>query len=371
MDVRRHGDASWQSPLATRPEPHHPQHHQHHQAVVSQARTNRYTRAEGGKTEMSLVHFSLVNPGWKPPAPSGEFIAALREQVAREAEALPALAEEAAATTAATTDKIREENALYASLHSASGEASVGGGGGGGVREAESEAERAGALYASMAGELLGEARMAGSRVAVMRTAAATREPSRGDPPTSLMEEEEEESPPAVLATTGFADSIRGSLLASQFMAPDGSGSGFAAGGIGGVGGGIAGSSRMFGTLAPPPNLRQDLRRLGLEYTAADMSLSALYLHELHQRSCVGQQQQQQGQQQQQHRRAAYHDASRYDFQQQQQQQSDDHEGGGGDGQRQHYHHHHRRGSLNELDEENLPLLETGGASTHRLTTSR
>lgn len=42
----------------------------------------------------------------------------------------------------------------------------------------------------------------------------------------------------------------------------------------------------MFG--APPPNLKQDLRRLGLEHTAAaaDMSLSALYLHEIHHRSC-------------------------------------------------------------------------------------
>ena len=39
--------------------------------------------------------------------------------------------------------------------------------------------------------------------------------------------------------------------------------------------------------LQPPPNLKQDLRRLGLEYTAADMSLSALYLHELHHRSVV------------------------------------------------------------------------------------
>jgi hypothetical protein len=28
----------------------------------------------------------------------------------------------------------------------------------------------------------------------------------------------------------------------------------------------------------------QDLRRLGLEYTATDMSVSALYLHELHHR---------------------------------------------------------------------------------------
>ena len=35
----------------------------------------------------------------------------------------------------------------------------------------------------------------------------------------------------------------------------------------------------------PVPNLKKDLRRLGLEYTVADMSLSALYLHELHHRS--------------------------------------------------------------------------------------
>ena len=41
--------------------------------------------------------------------------------------------------------------------------------------------------------------------------------------------------------------------------------------------------------MPPPPNLGQDLRRLGLEYTGADMSLSALFLHELHhQRSSAG-----------------------------------------------------------------------------------
>jgi len=41
------------------------------------------------------------------------------------------------------------------------------------------------------------------------------------------------------------------------------------------------------------PNLKQDLRRLGLDHhtnatsaAAADMSLSALYLHEIHHRSC-------------------------------------------------------------------------------------
>ena len=44
---------------------------------------------------------------------------------------------------------------------------------------------------------------------------------------------------------------------------------------------GIANVSMM----PPPPNLKRDLHRLGLEYTVADMSLSALYLHELHHRS--------------------------------------------------------------------------------------
>ncbi len=36
-----------------------------------------------------------------------------------------------------------------------------------------------------------------------------------------------------------------------------------------------------------PPNLQQDLKRLGLEYTSADMSLSALFMHELHQQKSV------------------------------------------------------------------------------------
>ena len=43
--------------------------------------------------------------------------------------------------------------------------------------------------------------------------------------------------------------------------------------------------NRSTSIMPPPPNLKQDLRRLGLEYTGADMSLSALFLHELHHRS--------------------------------------------------------------------------------------
>ena len=40
--------------------------------------------------------------------------------------------------------------------------------------------------------------------------------------------------------------------------------------------------------MPPPPNLQRDLKRLGLEYTSADMSLSALFMHELHHKSTTG-----------------------------------------------------------------------------------
>ncbi len=270
---------------------------------------------------MSLVHFSLVNPGWKPPQQSGDFIAALREQVARDAEALPALAEEAAiAATATSTDSEERlrgggDNALYASLHSASGEAAS-------MPGTAAEEDRANALYSSMAGDLLNEARRSRMAESVLRSTTV------------------DSNPPS-----GFAESVRGSLLASQLpqahqhqqLLPPHPG--------------LYTSSRMMlgatSSLAPPPNLRQDLRRLGLEYAAADMSLSALYLHELHQRSGVGSSAVG-GQLQQQQR--TYRESSRYDFQDQQQQQQQQ-----------------RRSSLNELDEENLPLLE---GSFSRLSSS-
>merc|ERR1719192_1556333 len=90
-------------------------------------------------------------------------------------------------------------------------------------------------------------------------------------------------------------------------------------------------NSRLVGSsLAPPPNLRKDLRRLGLEYSEADMSLSALYLHEVHQhRATVSS------------RLGASRMTATVAAAAQQQLQQ-------------------RRASLNELDEENLPLVEPG-----------
>lgn len=94
-------------------------------------------------------------------------------------------------------------------------------------------------------------------------------------------------------------------------------------------------SSRLVGVSTgqqAQPNLRQDLRRFGLEYMEADMSFSALYLHELHHRMNLNNAS----------RRSNIQNSSRYEFQQ-------------------------RRVSLNELDEENLPLVEP---SSPRLASS-
>ena len=71
---------------------------------------NNYTRAEDGKTEMSLIHFTLTNPEWKPPQESENFIAALHGHAVREAEALPTLMETDGVTSL-------EDNALFASLN--------------------------------------------------------------------------------------------------------------------------------------------------------------------------------------------------------------------------------------------------------------
>lgn len=104
-------------------------------------------------------------------------------------------------------------------------------------------------------------------------------------------------------------------------------------------------SSRLTSTHLgyPPaglPNVRQDLRRFGEECGDADVSLSALYLHEMHHRMSVMSRT----------RGDAASSSSRM--------------AGGGDlwstrGE--------RRASLNELDEENLPLVEP---SSPRLASS-
>ncbi|XP_064456737.1 autophagy-related protein 9A-like [Ornithodoros turicata] len=85
MDVRKHGNPQWHNPVAL------------------DSVQNVEEQAEHGKTELSLMHFTLTNPKWVPPQESTAFLSNLREQVERDA-AKPDLM----------------ENPLYYSLHSLS-----------------------------------------------------------------------------------------------------------------------------------------------------------------------------------------------------------------------------------------------------------
>ncbi|XP_018581640.1 autophagy-related protein 9A [Scleropages formosus] len=58
-----------------------------HPAWMSAGKTEAsiYQQAEDGKTELSLMHFAITNPHWQPPRESTNFISQLKEKVHREA----------------------------------------------------------------------------------------------------------------------------------------------------------------------------------------------------------------------------------------------------------------------------------------------
>ena len=104
MDVGRHGDAKWQ---AEEPAGKHRKPGQQPPAAPA----DPTLKAQNGKTEMSLVHFSLANPYWAPPAASSRFLANLRETAERELGSV----RDAASSTRAATHQLAD-NALLASL---------------------------------------------------------------------------------------------------------------------------------------------------------------------------------------------------------------------------------------------------------------
>ncbi|XP_061092445.1 autophagy-related protein 9A [Conger conger] len=65
MDVRQHGHPAWMS--------------------AGKTEASIYQQAEDGKTELSLMHFAITNPQWQPPRESTHFISQLKEKVQREA----------------------------------------------------------------------------------------------------------------------------------------------------------------------------------------------------------------------------------------------------------------------------------------------
>ncbi|KAM7379462.1 hypothetical protein PAMP_005009 [Pampus punctatissimus] len=69
MDIRRHGNPTWMS--------------------EGQTEASIYQQAENGKTELSLMHFTIKNPRWQPPQESSVFISHLKEKVQHDAQGGP------------------------------------------------------------------------------------------------------------------------------------------------------------------------------------------------------------------------------------------------------------------------------------------
>ena len=54
-----------------------------------QTEASVYQQAENGKTELSLMHFTIKNPRWQPPQESSVFISHLKEKVHQDAQTGP------------------------------------------------------------------------------------------------------------------------------------------------------------------------------------------------------------------------------------------------------------------------------------------
>lgn len=54
-----------------------------------QTEASIYQQAENGKTELSLMHFTIKNPHWQPPQESSVFISHLKEKVQHDAQSGP------------------------------------------------------------------------------------------------------------------------------------------------------------------------------------------------------------------------------------------------------------------------------------------
>merc|ERR1719481_1223657 len=204
MDVRRHGHPGWQ-----------PQDQEEQQQV---ARTNQYTQAEDGKTEMSLLHFTLTNPGWKPSGENERYLNGLKEAAERDVTQLATMPED-------------EDNPMFSSI---------------------SGLEQMGGSYRSLA-------------LNVLNSVPSPPPDGVSSPPPPPVP-----SPPPDTAVTSYAPVLRGGL--SRCTGP------------------LTSSRSLLGQsrLLPPQNLSSRLaapNMPGLEYSQADMAMSALYLHNVNHRT--------------------------------------------------------------------------------------
>lgn len=79
-----------------------------------QTEASVYQQAEDGKTELSLMHFAITNPGWQPPRESTAFLGFLKEQVQRDG-----------AAAGLAPGGLLPENALFTSIQSLQSESEV------------------------------------------------------------------------------------------------------------------------------------------------------------------------------------------------------------------------------------------------------
>lgn len=103
MDVRKHGNPMWQTLGQSVIDDRVIGFNNRYGTDKVKPPTTQYTQAEDGKTELSLIHFTLTNPEWKPPSHAENFVTALKERARREAANVP-----------------NDMNPLYASLSSLS-----------------------------------------------------------------------------------------------------------------------------------------------------------------------------------------------------------------------------------------------------------
>lgn len=90
MDIRKHGNPVWQDCVQSSNERQSETAGSENvgferKDTVAPLVSNQYTQAEDGKTELSLIHFTHTNPEWKPPSHAENFVTALRERAKKEA----------------------------------------------------------------------------------------------------------------------------------------------------------------------------------------------------------------------------------------------------------------------------------------------
>lgn len=85
MDVKKHGNPAWQLLNSSFTKNNiflkNCNFKSKNEKVCS---STQYSQAEDGKTELSLIHFTLTNPEWKPPNNEQKFVNVLREKAKKE-----------------------------------------------------------------------------------------------------------------------------------------------------------------------------------------------------------------------------------------------------------------------------------------------